>query len=65
MGSQKNDPLRIWLECAMADAERRGLTDLKPLLESLAPAVAALRAANWNDNAGGTPEPDSSGGDGR
>jgi hypothetical protein len=35
-----------WLQAAIADAERRGLTELKPLLEALARATAALRAAN-------------------
>jgi hypothetical protein len=32
-----------WLETACADAERRGLAELKPLLESLARSTAALR----------------------
>jgi hypothetical protein len=35
-----------WLQAAIADAERRGLPELKPLLEALARATAALRAAN-------------------
>ena len=34
-----------WLRAAIADAERRGLGDLKPLLESLARSTAALREA--------------------
>lgn len=38
-----------WLAAAVADAERRGLADLKPLLASLARATAALRAAAWNE----------------
>ena len=42
-----------WLEDAVADAERRGLPELKPLLENLAQATALLRAADWNDDAGG------------
>jgi hypothetical protein len=37
-----------WLEDAVRDAERRGLSDLRPLLEALARATAALRAADWN-----------------
>ena len=37
-----------WLENAVRDAERRGLPALRPLLESLARATAALRAADWN-----------------
>ncbi len=39
-----------WLADALADAERRGLPQLKPLLESLAQATAALRAADWNED---------------
>ncbi len=42
-----------WLEDALADAGRRNLPELKPLLESLAQATAALRAADWNDDAAG------------
>jgi hypothetical protein len=34
-----------WLQTAIADAEKRGLPDLKPLLEALAKATAALRAS--------------------
>jgi len=40
-----------WLQCAQADAERRGLAELKPLLETLAKATAALRAADFNAHA--------------
>ena len=36
---------------AVADADRRGLPDLKPLLETLARATEALRAADFNDRA--------------
>jgi hypothetical protein len=32
-----------WLDAACADAERRGLPELKPLLEALARSTAALR----------------------
>ena len=35
-----------WLAAALADAERRGLPALKPLLETLARSTAALRAAD-------------------
>ena len=45
-----------WLQAALADAERRGLPDLKPLLETLARATAVLRGADWNDDAAGRPE---------
>ena len=40
-----------WLEEAKADAERRGLPELAPILETLAKATEALRAADWNDRA--------------
>ena len=36
-----------WLEAACADADRRGLPELKPLLASLAEATRALRSADW------------------
>jgi hypothetical protein len=39
---------------ALADAERRGLAALKPLLEALARSVEAVRAADWNDRADDT-----------
>jgi hypothetical protein len=42
-----------WLQAAIADAERRGLPELKPILETLARATAALRAADFNDHASG------------
>lgn len=37
-----------WLQAAIADAERRGLPELKPILETLARATRALRAADFN-----------------
>ncbi len=40
-----------WLEAAIADAERRGVPGLKPILEALARATRALRAADFNDAA--------------
>lgn len=42
-----------WLEDAVRDADRKGLPDLRPLLESLARATTALRAAEWNLDAAG------------
>lgn len=36
--------IEAWLAAAQADADRRGLPDLKPLLASLAAATRALRA---------------------
>ena len=40
-----------WLQAALADAERRGLPDLKPLLEALARATKLLREADFNADA--------------
>ena len=41
----------VWLKCAIEDAERRGIPELKPILEALAKAKTILRAADFNDNA--------------
>ncbi len=43
--------VQAWLESAIADAERRGLPELRPLLEALAQSLAVLRAADWNPDA--------------
>jgi hypothetical protein len=43
--------LEQWLQVAIADAERRGLPDLKPILEALARATKALRSADFNTTA--------------
>lgn len=43
--------IEAWLQAAIADAEKRGLPDLKPILETLAKAVQALRAGDYNDDA--------------
>jgi hypothetical protein len=40
-----------WLEDGKADAYRRKLPELADLLEGLSRATAALRAADWNDDA--------------
>ena len=40
-----------WLAQAQADVNRRGLPALAPILEGLAKATTALRAADWNDAA--------------
>jgi hypothetical protein len=45
--------VKAWLEMAIHDAERRGLPELKPLLEALAKATSALRTAEWNADATG------------
>ena len=38
-----------WLAAAKADAEKRGLPELIPMLDGLAKATERLRAADWND----------------
>jgi len=47
--------IESWLQAAIADVERRGLPELKPILETLARATTALRAADFNDDASGSP----------
>ena len=46
-----------WLKAAVADAERRGLPELKPLLEGLAHAMQLLRSAGFGGNANDLPDP--------
>jgi hypothetical protein len=48
-----------WLEAALADADARGLPELKPLLEGLARMTRVLRAADWAPDASGTRVPES------
>jgi len=43
--------IESWLKGAVADAEARGLPQLKTMLEALAKATAALRAADFTDRA--------------
>ena len=45
--------IKVWLDSAVQDAERRGLASLRPLLETLARATSALRTADWNYDASG------------
>ena len=45
--------VETWLKMAIADAERRQLPDLKPMLEGLARSLRALRNADFNDRANG------------
>jgi hypothetical protein len=47
----RTSAVESWLQAALADAERRGLPELKPLLETLARATAALRAAEYHERA--------------
>jgi hypothetical protein len=44
--------VEAWLDAAIRDAEHRGLPELKPLLEALARATSALRAVDWDVDAG-------------
>jgi hypothetical protein len=46
--------VQSWLEAAIADAERRGLAGLKPILEALARSTAALRAAATDQRGSGS-----------
>jgi hypothetical protein len=39
------EKIEAWLRAACADSDRRGLPDLKPLLETLARSTTALREA--------------------
>jgi hypothetical protein len=45
--------IESWLKAAIADAEKRGLPDLTPILEALARSTQLLRAADFNDDASG------------
>jgi hypothetical protein len=44
--AMSHERIEAWLAAAVADAERRGLPELKGLLETLARSTAALRAAD-------------------
>jgi hypothetical protein len=50
------DPLAFsvdsWLAAATENASKRGLPELVPILESLREPTLALRAADWNEEAG-------------
>ena len=46
-----------WLKAAIADAERRGLPELKPLLEGLAHATQLLRGAGFGGHANDLVDP--------
>ena len=43
--------IEAWLQAAIADAEKRGLPELKTMLEALAKSTTALRAADFNRTA--------------
>ena len=46
-----------WLEDAKSDAYRRKLPELADMLDGLARATSALRAADWNEDAAGSAAP--------
>jgi predicted O-methyltransferase YrrM len=48
--SERDMTIAEWLAQAKADAEKRGLPELLPMLDGLAKATEQLRAADWNDN---------------
>jgi len=43
--------IESWLQAAIADADRRGLPELKASLEALARFARVLRAADFNERA--------------
>jgi hypothetical protein len=45
MNESQRERIVAWLRAAIADAERRGLPELTPLLETLARSTANLRSA--------------------
>jgi hypothetical protein len=51
------DTIDAWVAAATADAERRGLPEIRPLIEALAQATRALRAADLSQQ---EPVPDGS-----
>ncbi len=42
--------LHQWLRSSFEDADRRGLSSLKPLLEGFFKGTEELRAADWGDD---------------
>jgi predicted O-methyltransferase YrrM len=48
--SDNNMTIAEWLAQAKADAEKRGMPELIPMLDGLAQATERLRGADWNDN---------------
>jgi hypothetical protein len=51
--------IEAWLQAAMADAQRRGLPELAPLLTALARATEALRRLECDAFPNPDPNPDS------
>jgi hypothetical protein len=52
-----SNTLDAWLAAASADADHRGLPELKPLLVTLARSTAALRTADERHRLRADPEP--------
>lgn len=48
--SEKDMTIAEWLAHTKADAEKRGLPELIPMLDGLAQATERLRQADWNDH---------------
>jgi hypothetical protein len=46
-----------WLKATVADAEQRGLPELKALLEGLAQSTTLLRSAGFGGSANDLPDP--------
>ena len=46
--------IEAWLEASTADAKKRGLPDVVPLIEALAAAARTVRAADFKDDAART-----------
>jgi hypothetical protein len=46
-----DDRVAAWRDWAKADAERRGLPELAPLIGGLSTTIARLRAGDWNADA--------------
>jgi hypothetical protein len=47
----KDMTISEWLAAAKADAEKRGLPELLPMLDGLAQSTQRLRAGDWHDDA--------------
>jgi hypothetical protein len=58
MDAPADKTLSAWVAWSAADATRRGLGELAPLIESLGFSLASLRSADWNDDARSATRPD-------
>jgi hypothetical protein len=58
MDTPADNTLSAWIARTAADAIRRGLGQLVPLIESLGSTMASLRSADWNDDARSAARPD-------